>query len=144
MSALLTRVRRRGAVLLTALAAVTFGLVGAGAAPAAAGPGPILTIPCYSRVCLYEVTVPGGKGLEAWSLLDVGPTPYYYSIFDQTTGSRIVVCGVGTTCTSGPIYLPYNVCHQYIAYIGGSGFVAPPAPVQRQSDPVWFCGPHLG
>lgn len=144
MSALLTRFRRRGAVLATVLAAVTLGLVGAGAAPAAAGPGPILTIPCYSRVCLYPTPVPGGTGLEAWSFYDVGPTPYYYSIFDLTTGARIKVCGVGTTCTSDPVYLPINVCHTYIAYIGGSGFVAPPAPVQRQSSTVVFCGPHLG
>jgi hypothetical protein len=139
-----------GAATLLAAGAATATPAPAGPAAAAAVSAPRAAGPtapvnrCYTQVCLYQLAVPGGQSLEAWSLLDVGPTPYYYSIFDQTTGSRIAVCGVGTSCTSAPIYLPYNVCHQYVAYIGGSGFVAPPAPVQRQSDQVWFCGPHLG
>jgi hypothetical protein len=136
--------RIRGLAALLSAAATT--LLTAGTAGTAAAAGPVLdpTVPCYYSQCLYQLAVPGGQGLQAWSLQDVGPTPYYRSIFDVTTGARIAVCGTGTSCTSGPIYLPYNTCHQYVAYVGSSSAVNPPAPVQRTSATVWFCGPHLG
>jgi hypothetical protein len=122
-------------------------IAGAVALAAPAQAGPPITTPvgshCYYTICFYQTT-PGGNVVEASSLFDVGPTPYYRSIWDKTTGTRIALCGTGTACTSAPIYLGYNVCHEYIAYQGGSGATMPPAPVQYTSTTVWVCGPRLG
>jgi hypothetical protein len=30
---------------------------------------------------------------------DVGPTPYYITIYSETTGAELAVCGTGTTCS---------------------------------------------
>lgn len=31
---------------------------------------------------------------------DVGPTPYYITIYSETTGAELAVCGAGTTCSA--------------------------------------------
>jgi hypothetical protein len=38
--------------------------------------------------------------LTATTNTDVGPTPYYVTIYSQTTGAELAVCGAGTTCTA--------------------------------------------
>ncbi len=38
--------------------------------------------------------------LTATANTDVGPTPYYISIYSETTGAELAVCGFGTTCTA--------------------------------------------
>jgi hypothetical protein len=38
--------------------------------------------------------------LTATTNADVGPTPYYITIYSQTTGAELAVCGVGTTCSA--------------------------------------------
>ena len=38
--------------------------------------------------------------LTATTNTDVGPTPYYLSIYSETTGAELAVCGFGTTCTA--------------------------------------------
>jgi hypothetical protein len=38
--------------------------------------------------------------LTATTNTDVGPTPYYVTIYSKTTGAELVVCGAGTTCTA--------------------------------------------
>ena len=38
--------------------------------------------------------------LTATTNTDVGPTPYYISIYSETTGAELAVCAVGTTCTA--------------------------------------------
>jgi hypothetical protein len=32
--------------------------------------------------------------------IDVGPTPYYITIYSETTGAELAVCGSGATCTA--------------------------------------------
>jgi hypothetical protein len=32
--------------------------------------------------------------------VDVGPTPYYVTIYSETTGAALAVCGSGTTCSA--------------------------------------------
>ncbi|HST67531.1 MAG TPA: hypothetical protein VLM05_20340 [Mycobacteriales bacterium] len=136
MSILLTRGRRRGAALVAALAVVTFGLIGAGATPAAAGTGfPIYTVPCYSgsNVCLYETAY--NQGFTAFALYDVGPTPYYYSVWNMSTRTLLARCGSGMECSTGPRGYPGpGQCYDYIAYVGSAGGVMPPTPVIRASD----------
>ena len=38
--------------------------------------------------------------LTATTNTDVGPTPYYLTIYSETTGAELAVCGAGTTCTA--------------------------------------------
>lgn len=38
--------------------------------------------------------------LTATTNVDVGPTPYYVTIYSETTGAELAVCGSGTTCTA--------------------------------------------
>ena len=134
------------ALLTTAAAAAPASAAPATAqAPAAQAPAgaatagiPPVQNPCYyASLCLYRET---SGALTTWSLLDVGPTPYWYSIFNVTTGARLAICGTGTSCTSG-IYIapPPGRCYSYVAYVGSTSTTAPPAPVQRQSATLTLC-----
>ena len=75
----------------------------------------------------------GPANLTAQTTYDVGPTPYYIEIYDQTTGSRIAVCGSGTSCSvseSG-----YGT-HTFVAYIAAWSAGSPPPSIQATSNPV--------
>lgn len=37
--------------------------------------------------------------LTASTNADVGPTPYYITIYSETTGAELAVCGVGISCS---------------------------------------------
>jgi hypothetical protein len=41
----------------------------------------------------------GSVTLTATTNTDVGPTPYYITIYSETTGAELALCGFGTTCT---------------------------------------------
>src|SRR3954465_15612364 len=87
--------------------------------------------PCYWNLCLDAQ--PDGS-LTAWSLWDIGPTPYYISDFNETTRARLALCGSGRSCRTSPYSgPPLQHCYTYVAYIGGSGASIPPSPVQRTS-----------
>jgi hypothetical protein len=38
--------------------------------------------------------------LTATTNSDVGPTPYYITIYSETTGALLATCGFGSTCTA--------------------------------------------
>jgi hypothetical protein len=38
--------------------------------------------------------------LTATTNTDVGPTPYFISIYSETTGAELAICASGTTCTA--------------------------------------------
>jgi hypothetical protein len=87
--------------------------------------------PCPLTLCLGENS---DGSLTASSLWDIGPTPYYISVFNETTGARLAICGTGTSCTTSPyIGPPLNECYTYAAFVGGWGASIPPSPVQRSS-----------
>jgi hypothetical protein len=140
------RLRRRLAAVTAVLSATGTVLLGT-AGPAAALPPitPVQPTPCYVNpgLCLYAE--PGRTGFTAWSLWDVSTTPYYYSIFNETTGTELKICPTGISCTAEPPAREYPApgrCMSYIAYIGGTGgvnHVFPPAPVQRRSAVVTLC-----
>src|ERR1043166_5414640 len=46
------------------------------------------------------VFVGSSVSLAAQFSYNVGPTPYYIEIYDQTTGARLASCGYGTTCSA--------------------------------------------
>jgi hypothetical protein len=115
---------RRLLLVLTLLSGMCLAIVSsAHAAPPA---GISANGPCYWNLCVYEES---NQSLTAWSLLDVGPTPYHISIFNQTTGTRLKSCSTGNSCTTSPyIGPPLNQCYTYVAFIGGSGASLPPKP----------------
>lgn len=55
--------------------------------------------------------------LTATANADVGPTPYYISIYDETSGTEVALCGFGTTC-SAVVTSGTRATHTYQAYIG--------------------------
>src|SRR5207247_3169529 len=60
-------------------------------------------------------------------------TSYWISIFDQTTGAEVVICGFGTSC-SGSVSQPGPTQHSYIAYVDGFGSTLPPPHVRATSN----------
>ncbi len=83
-----------------------------------------------SRVALD----PGGTtNLVATTNADVGPSPYYISIFDTTTNTRVYDCASGSQCTAN--YTLYgSSIRDFFAYVGGNGTSAPPSPVLVSSN----------
>ena len=124
----------RAALLLAGglVASLLSGVLASGTAAAA-------TRPCMANLCLYASDMPS-ESLTAASNWDIGPTPYFISIFNQTTGDQLALCGSDTSCVTGAgVYPPMNRCYFYVAYIGGAGSAMPPAPVRRTSDTVRMC-----
>ena len=89
----------------TTLSAATCGLwcmagvaLAAPAAPQhpAAGDGFAISLAASSP---YE-PVGHSVTLTATTNADVGPTPYYITIYSETTGAELAVCGAGTTCSA--------------------------------------------
>ena len=62
--------------------------------------------------------------LTATANTDVGPTPYYITIYDESTGAELAVCGSGITCSATVSELATG-SHEFEAFIGddvtGSG-----------------------
>ena len=42
----------------------------------------------------------GSVTITATTNADVGPTPYYITIYSETTGAELAICGSGTTCSA--------------------------------------------
>lgn len=73
--------------------------------------------------------------LTAYTNMDVGPTPWWIVIFDQSTGGRVGYCGTGTTC-SASVSQSSATNHYYIAYVSSLGSSNPPPNVQASSGLV--------
>jgi hypothetical protein len=92
----------RIAATLSATAVAVWCLTGVAlAAPAApqhpaAGNGFAISLAASSAYPLIGQSVT----LTATTNTDVGPTPYYITIYSETTGAELAVCGSGTTCTA--------------------------------------------
>lgn len=52
--------------------------------------------------------------ITATASTDVGPTPYYLSVYDATSGTYIASCATGTTC-SASVTQAYATTHVYVA-----------------------------
>lgn len=81
-----------------------------------------------------QTTVPAGAAstLTAATSQDIGPSPFWTGIFDVTTGTRIAVCGYGTTC-SATVSQAVAATHEYIAYLSGNSTAYPPPGIQETS-----------
>jgi hypothetical protein len=74
---------------------------------------------------------------------DVGPTPYYLSIYDNTAAANVAICGTGTTCTAS-VTQPTATTHSYTAYVSGYPSVHPPTNIQATSGTVSVTWKGLG
>src|SRR5205807_1892003 len=69
---------------------------------------------------------PGGTtSLTATTNQDVGPTPWFIEIFDQTTGTFLADCGFGTSCQTSVTHSASTI-RTYVAYVSGFGTGFPP------------------
>ncbi len=73
--------------------------------------------------------------LTATANADVGPTPYYISIYDASAGSYVKICGGGTVCSIS-ITQANATTHSYRAYISAYPTTNPPANQQAVSGTV--------
>jgi hypothetical protein len=62
---------------------------------------------------------------------NVGPTPYWIEIFDETTGTLLAVCGTGTSCTAS--FTPSYTGDNLVAFVSGYSTTLPPAATQASS-----------
>jgi hypothetical protein len=132
-----SRTQRLTRWLLTVVLAGTLGTAPL-AAPASAGPIDQIYQPrCEYNLCLtLGETRPhndNGANLTAWSLYDVGPTPYFILIYEVESGELYRACGSGTDCYQGIGTLG---CRHFIAYIGRWSATMPPLDVIRTSPVV--------
>jgi len=82
--------------------------------------------PSYMDLHSNRGTFPPGASatLSATVDIDIGPSPWYISIVDTSTGTLVGVCGSGKTCTATASQtLPGT--HTYAAYLGGYPSVLP-------------------
>ena len=73
--------------------------------------------------------------LTATANMNVGPTPYYLRIYDETAGAYVVTCATGTTC-SVPVTQPTPTTHYYIAVVSYASSGYPPGGEQAASGTV--------
>lgn len=76
------------------------------------------------------------QSVTATANIDVGPTPYWIEIFDQTTGTRVAVCGSGTTCTA-TIPATTSTSDELVAFISSNSTDLPPVNAQASSNIVF-------
>lgn len=74
--------------------------------------------------------------LTATANADVGPTPYYISIYDFTSHTNVAVCGTGTSCVAN-VTQPTATTHTYQAYVSYYPSANPPAGLQASSSYVY-------
>jgi hypothetical protein len=90
-------------------------------------------------------TVPVGTAatLTATTSTDIGPSPFWIQIYDATTGTRIGVCGYGTSCAVS-VSQSVATTHEYIAYVASYGTAYPPAGIQATSRLNFVTWSNLG
>jgi hypothetical protein len=62
---------------------------------------------------------------------DVGPTPYYIEIFNET-GALLAVCGSGSTCSA--TFTPSYAGSNLVAFVSGSSAAFPPPGIVASSN----------
>jgi hypothetical protein len=73
--------------------------------------------------------------LTATANMNVGPTPYYLRIYDETTGEYVATCGTGTTCSTS-VTQPAPATDDYIALVSDASALYPPGSEQAGSAVV--------
>ncbi|HUC90202.1 MAG TPA: hypothetical protein VMR45_05360 [Patescibacteria group bacterium] len=81
-----------------------------------------------------NLPVGGSTTVTATSSTDVGPTPFWIQLFDATTGTRLVRCGTGKSC-SVTVKQTTATTHSYVAYVSQLSSTMPPAGTLSASVP---------
>ena len=79
------------------------------------------------------------SNLTATANMDVGPTPYYLRVYDQTAGAYVVTCATGTTCSTS-VTQPTPTTHYYVAVVSYASAGYPPSgeqAVSGEAGVVW-------
>lgn len=63
---------------------------------------------------------------------DVGPTPWWIEIWDETTGRLLTECGSGGSCAVA--YTPSSRGETLVAFVASAGSAYPPAGIQASSN----------
>lgn len=90
-------------------------------------------------------TIPVGstRTLTATSSHDVGPSPYWLQIFDITSGTRLALCGSGTSCNAS-VTQTTTTTHEYVAYVAYASTLVPPQGTIGQSARTWLTWSNSG
>lgn len=70
--------------------------------------------------------------VTATTNIDIGPTPYYISIYNQSTGNRVAICGAGTICSVDASLHPGH--NSFVAFVAPFDTALPPANVMANSN----------
>lgn len=89
------------------------------------------------------VGIGGTSTLTSTTSADVGPSPFYTEIFDATTGTRIGVCGFGTSCTASTSQ-SVATTHKFIAYVSNYSTAFPPTGTQATSNNSYVTWANTG
>jgi hypothetical protein len=116
--------------------------------PASAGAGIGATIPAKPHRAALSRLLPGWtvsltdsanwlwptrySTLTATANMNVGPTPYYLRIYDETAHAYVVTCATGATCTV-PVTQPTPATHYYVAVVSDASANYPPGSLQATS-----------
>lgn len=84
-------------------------------------------------VDLQEYYAIGSDKVIATTNANVGPTPYYITIFDVYTGALLTACGFGTSCALDVTSTSY--CGYMVAFVSANGYFLP-ANIQANSQTI--------
>ncbi|HEY3870079.1 MAG TPA: hypothetical protein VGM10_17070 [Actinocrinis sp.] len=80
-----------------------------------------------------SVVFDGGPGVYTASTnSDVGPTPYFIEIYDETTDTLLARCGSGTSCTAD--YTPDEGGETLVAFVDQNAYGGPYPPTNIQAS----------
>jgi hypothetical protein len=108
-----SRLISKGTAVAAVLGAVGLAIVGPAGTAQAGGGG--FTIALSSSA--YSLWTGQSATITATVNADVGPTPYFISVYDETAGQELAVCGAGTTC-SATVTQNVPAAHTFEAYVG--------------------------
>jgi hypothetical protein len=74
--------------------------------------------------------------LTSTSAYDIGPSPLYTELYDDTSGQYLINCGSGTTCAGQASHLE-TTTHVYRAYFSSFSTAYPPAGTQEIGPPLY-------
>lgn len=76
----------------------------------------------------------GSETVTATTNMDIGPTPYYTEIIDESTGTMLTLCGAGTSCST--TFAPSPLGDDLVAFVTLVGGPQPPAGAVAASNVV--------
>lgn len=89
------------------------------------------------------VSVGGATTITATTGDDVGPSPFYIQIFDETTQTRVAVCGFGQSC-SAVVSQAVATTHRFASFVSDHSTAFPPTGTISASAPTYVTWADAG